>query len=119
MRISDWSSDVCSSDLSGPCPVQPPSTPIATAGLAGRAAARIGTARPCPLGIVAADANRLLPRPPNDRRGADGPDAVIPKWRVVGCERLGIGSNDRKSVVCGKRVTVDVDLGGRRSNNKN
>src|SRR3546814_3862915 len=79
-------------DPSGPCPVQPPSTPIATAGLAGRAAARIGTARPCPLGIVAADANRLLPRPPNDRPGADGRDAVIPKWRIVGCDALGIAS---------------------------
>ncbi|BAI95791.1 hypothetical protein Sj15T_01330 [Sphingobium sp. TA15] len=48
-------------------------------GRACRAAARIGIAGPCPLGIVAADANRLLPKPPKDRPGADGHGAVISK----------------------------------------
>src|SRR3546814_12388748 len=95
MRISDWSSDVCSSDLrekrSAGCPCATgdaaPSAPSvrrrsragasATAGTAGRGA---GTCRP-PSG---------------------------PAHRASACK------TERKSVGEGKSVTVSVDLGGRR-----
>src|SRR3546814_18989710 len=74
MRISDWSSDVCSSDLStlgkrAPCSVRSPSN----------------SAICCVSGSYA---------PP----------------RLKG--------EDRTSVVQGKRVSVSVDLGGRRINKK-
>src|SRR3546814_19831985 len=82
MRISDWSSDVCSSDL--------------------RAAEGADGAR--------AGADRRA-----DRRGV-GAEPVLPAVHEV--PRRGTGSRsqgaDRKSVVKGKRVSVRVDLGGRR-----
>src|SRR3546814_16105856 len=80
MRISDWSSDVCSSDL--------------------RDAARAGR-----NGCVRARATR--------RRSRVG---RRPRANRGGCRGRGRrdGSQDRKSVVEGKSVSVRVDLGGRR-----
>src|SRR3546814_16825128 len=89
MRISDWSSDVCSSDLSR-------SRPRADRGrrtAAGRPAARPAAPRPpCPS-VRAAAAG--LPPEGYGRRPASP-------------------AGDRKSVVEGKSVSVRVDLGGRR-----
>src|SRR3546814_16808417 len=90
MRISDWSSDVCSSDL------PPNDTLLSGAGQAGaRASALAGLeAR---VGLV----DDVDPALATDH-------AAIP-----------MAGLDRKSVVEGKRVSVRVDLGGRRTmNNK-
>src|SRR3546814_11666321 len=84
MRISDWSSDVCSSDLQR--------------GLSFDSA--VGPA---------------LHRP--HRRCADRlgrrPVGRLPQVFAEGARRV-----DRESVVYGKRVSVRVDLGGRRIINK-
>src|SRR3546814_8030240 len=77
MRISDWSSDVCSSDL---------------------AFQRIGK-RPVLFGQIAVE-----------MRGAED----ILRSRFAACGRMLDIGQDRKSVVSGKRVSVSVDLGGRR-----
>src|SRR3546814_18051502 len=84
MRISDWSSDVCSSDLSGQ------RTP--------RSAPRPGswTSRP------RCSAVRV-------RRSFSTAAAWTPNSSTSTWKRL-----DRKSVVQGKSVTERVDLGGRR-----
>src|SRR3546814_11610660 len=71
VRISDWSSDVCSSGLPG------------DAGVPGAACLRQRRARRTRAGAV------------RRRAGAEA-------------------GRDRKSVVWGKRVSVRVDLGGRR-----
>src|SRR3546814_14145009 len=101
MRISDWSSDVCSSDL-----------------VASGASFTVGAARQaCRAGVprgrqgAAVDARqgghvRLSHR--RTRRREDD------RYRVhlpVGHQ---IQPGDRKSVVSGKSVSVRVDLGGRR-----
>src|SRR3546814_14297494 len=84
MRISDWSSDVCSSDL-----------------IRHRQWSRV-------------HAGRDQPAVPDRRCHSDRGDAV--RWDPAG-ERRHV--EDRKSVVLGKSVSVRVDLGGRRSINKN
>src|SRR3546814_12732971 len=86
MRISDWSSDVCSSDLAVRCPAR-----------------RCGRAWPAALGgctALAAAADRRQP-------GGAGLRAGAPAGAVV---RL---RQDRKSVVEGKSGSVRVDFGGR------
>src|SRR3546814_20832938 len=102
MRISDWSSDVCSSDLG-----------------------RIGIGCQTDLADVAAGeavfeqaadgiaVQRTLVRLAQVEMGIerDEPDSV---------QRNAEGMrSDRKSVVKGKSVSVRVDLGGRRINQKN
>src|SRR3546814_17554793 len=90
MRISDWSSDVCSSDLNekgaalsgGPFPVRDPAVR--------RRISRAGRAWPWPPWPL----RRPCPFPAFSPGSAPGPD--------------------RKSVVSGKSVSVRVDLGGRR-----
>src|SRR3546814_16200487 len=83
MRISDWSSDVCSSDLPQATAVigvdDEPSRAIAASLGGGHAVKRVAVGRSVETGVFAAD-----------------------------------GVLDRKSVVLGKRVSVRVDLGGRR-----
>src|SRR3546814_14869921 len=97
MRISDWSSDVCSSDLGqrvlwrrGAAHALGPDRHGPAAG-----ARRVGT------GKAQAAAFRLLPAVPLAADAA----------RHAGA--------DRKSVVSGKSVSVRVDLGGRRVIKKN
>src|SRR3546814_5146220 len=85
MRISDWSSDVCSSDLRGSGAVAMGAVVAAAAGVRG---ARRDLARAVRSFAAAGDAG---PAPARPARG------------------------DRKSVAQGKRVSVRVDLGGRRS----
>src|SRR3546814_19171523 len=86
MRISDWSSDVCSSDL------PPPSEPEIPR------ACRYPT--PHGISAVAARDRRQTPRPDQPRRHPPLSHRVPLR--------------DRKSVVSGQSVSVRVDLGGRR-----
>src|SRR3546814_6804873 len=80
MRISDWSSDVCSSDL--------------------LVFFAVGTSRAPAVGSMPRAPHRRV-RQMRSRRSR----VVLPThWPNV----------DRKSVVSGKRVSVRVDLGGRR-----
>src|SRR3546814_20596679 len=98
MRISDWSSDVCSSDLPGPrrpVVVRPSRRP-------GRRWRCENAAREPGVDIIA-----CLRSP--DRRHPGGHDDLL-AWRQL--HHLARG--DRKSVVWGKSVSVRVDLGGRR-----
>src|SRR3546814_19503113 len=87
MRISDWSPDVCSSDLSGADDGL--SAVAGRQSLAEASAWRARGLRPdaCPIS------------PPDRRCRIDGD---------------GGRAGDRKSVVSGKSVSVRVDLGGRR-----
>src|SRR3546814_11368136 len=99
MRISDWSSDVCSSDLD--------------AGEEGR----LGQS---PARHVSADGRR----PAREAVRRAGPALFGPARRLSadhqgGHPRIGRSADgdhrvDRKSVVEGKSVAVRVDLGGRR-----
>src|SRR3546814_10980571 len=84
MRISDWSSDVCSSDLAGD-DFTPDSSRRNPSSRAPRSARESS---------VANCGSRCSKRVPKRRRSA--------------------AASDRKSVVWGKSVSVRVDLGGRR-----
>src|SRR3546814_18969762 len=93
MRISDWSSDVCSSDLAAqPHPLHRPR-------------ARLFGGRPAE--------GALSPLPCREGQG---------RHRAYHDRRLRRGvarqPGDRKSVVSGKRVSVRLDLGGGRIINK-
>src|SRR3546814_13709558 len=114
MRISDWSSDVCSSDLAVEKSAAEP---------------RLGPRIRTPLLDIEADRLGLHPRRQRiaDR---DAVKAVVTADRkahvaAIGDDRRsrarrpgaasGIGQLDRNSVVSGKSWSVRVDLGGRRS----
>src|SRR3546814_13097029 len=104
MRISDWSSDVCSSDLAGVRGL--------LRGLHGnprnlfRPRDRPGRGSDAARDTDGACANYHQHRfGAVDARRTTGADAVEPGR----CDRA-----DRKSVVSGKSVSVRVDLGGRR-----
>src|SRR3546814_20259142 len=102
MRISDWSSDVCSSDLSSTRSGLPP---------AWRRRNHPSPSRPVPAGLLTS------PTPPHEDTSARRPEArrrnvnhqehraQVPDVRF---------SADRKSGVEGKSVSIRVDLGGRR-----
>src|SRR3546814_14845033 len=91
MRISDWSSDVCSSDLAGDFGLSHRQRSQHDGAVADR--------------LVARNANRTLERACwQEAAGAHGGVGV-----AHGKEAL-----DRKSVGEGKSVSVRVDLGGRR-----
>src|SRR3546814_12183863 len=96
MRISDWSSDVCSSDLGNGGAISPDfCVPIAMPGMLRR----------LPRWL-------LDPEGPLVVRWSNLPASLpwLLRWIRAGrIERV-----DRKSVVWGKRVSVRVDLGGRR-----
>src|SRR3546814_20224351 len=87
MRISDWSSDVCSSDLMS---VRPRNMPGNTE-----------------VGLIwsASPLTNIAARPMAKMRAGRGVSAIS-RWRAT--------SQDRKSVVKGKSVSVRVDLGGSR-----
>src|SRR3546814_6577012 len=96
MRISDWSSDVCSSDL--------------------RAGSFVGPSTRGPR------RERMLARPGGFRRALSGHRPA--RWRIAGRRGGALflpvrtdpqhHPEDRKSVVKGKSVSVRLDLGGRR-----
>src|SRR3546814_14705185 len=87
MRISDWSSDVCSSDLQG----------------AGAARGHCGCA----------EYPAQIPDRDPVRNGARGPPhlAARARWRLS-ARPVPDRHQDRKSVVSGKSVSVRVHLGG-------
>src|SRR3546814_11509375 len=99
MRISDWSSDVCSSDLNflgcrGPAPSSRSGAP--------KLSAYIPSIRSVSSSVSASNS---LSRA---RRAAP---------LILGeefAQELDLGGRDRKSVVTGKSVAVRVDLGGTR-----
>src|SRR3546814_15234984 len=98
MRISDWSSDVCSSDLELP------------------------QVRPQPQ-HRRSQRNRERDRGGRQRRASLGGRGQL--HRTAGGKASGLINegdlprSDRKSVVSGKSVSVRLDLGGRRSIKKN
>src|SRR3546814_17116730 len=100
MRISDWSSDVCSSDLLHPFRIdqQLVDNPGETRQREVQRDRRVGTDEALDRGVrdVA-----LMPQSPvfHRRHGVGAADARLP--------------GARKSVVSGKSVAVSVDLGGR------
>src|SRR3546814_11476676 len=97
MRISDWSSDVCSSDLASSSSASTFSTTSAAHGSAGTAP--FGPCAPSSTATVSASREKTSAMRSSDasvRRSARS------------------GGGDRKSVVWGKSVSVRVDLGGRR-----
>src|SRR3546814_13002721 len=93
MRISDWSSDVCSSDL----PSDPGGRHRFLLAVAARSRAFLDRRAQRPRAGDSGAASRDLP----DGEGARG----------AGLAR---GTGDRKDVVWGQSVAVRVDLGGRR-----
>src|SRR3546814_14830801 len=115
MRISDWSSDVCSSDLSRCLPPSAASSPSEQAGLSVQQAratpadAFDATAAGCRLSPIAASISFAeAPGPP---QGVVGEAVAL----AQGLQHAGeVAFQDRKSVVSGKGVSVRVDLGGRR-----
>src|SRR3546814_11936475 len=92
MRISDWSSDVCSSDLPAWRPMPRGGRLPVSAGIADGGSSRpwseiqLQIAGPMPVGTIGA--------------------------RIDGVDRA-CRPEDRKSVVSGKSVSGRVDLGGR------
>src|SRR3546814_19088341 len=102
MRISDWSSDVCSSDLATSHKLKFTRSPSSLC-------------HPCraprsPKYDPAETARRPISSPPCDRQLA--PSKETDEMRHTKIEIR--SAVDRKSVVKGKRVSVRVDLGGRR-----
>src|SRR3546814_12260431 len=106
MRISDWSSDVCSSDLPDRASSPYGEAAVKVARIA--FAAMIAVTTPCALAQARADARTgywWYQAPPAPVEEPDDPDAVV---KPV----------DRKRDVEGQSVSVRVDLGGRRINKK-
>src|SRR3546814_15418184 len=103
MRISDWSSDVCSSDLTVHPVGQLDTVPVYGSGFI-----RV---------VVHIDKRRVANRK-NERRRRDGAVNRYPSALLTGIIDRAVGNvqviADRKSVVSGKSVSVRVDLGGRR-----
>src|SRR3546814_19448464 len=100
MRISDWSSDVCSSDLRGP---KARKVHRGRKAIPDRRATRV---RRVPRDRRATPARKV----PRVRRATPGRKA--PKARRAIPARQ--APKDRQSVVKGTSVSVRVDLGGRR-----
>src|SRR3546814_18616225 len=94
MRISDWSSDVCSSDL--------------------RVAARVRSGREGGAARYWAAGCRALRRSARSPPRRGGKRAAIRHVLAVRRESRRPFAVDRKSVVEGKSVSVRVDLGGGR-----
>src|SRR3546814_17373798 len=98
MRISDWSSDVCSSDLS-----------VSSKAFGCATASTIGST----VSTVASTTSTTTPVTVGTR--PDGPSVLSTTASTTGGRTAStIGNTDRKSVVEGKSVSDRVDLGGRR-----
>src|SRR3546814_18945115 len=107
MRISDWSSDVCSSDLSNK---RMPSNPVIPAPSHAVAPATICLLRLSALG----DATHVVPLVRTLRRAWPG---VALTW-VIGKGEYRLLEGDRKSGVEGTDVSGRVDFGGPRISKK-
>src|SRR3546814_17371215 len=99
MRISDWSSDVCSSDL--PCPLLPEARIHIAGAINSPPRVRNRLAKPLVPGAVGRSSACHAHMPGNGHAFGVGADLEIVRL-------------DRKSVVSGMRVSVRVDFGGRR-----
>src|SRR3546814_20831072 len=99
MRISDWSSDVCSSDLGLMYTYLIKRLLMVIPTLLGAAILVFFLMR-----MIPGDVCQLKPA---------GSGAFFDQRSLDIC-RLELGLDDRKSVVSGKSVSVRVDLGGRR-----
>src|SRR3546814_11331067 len=102
MRISDWSSDVCSSDLPG-----------------GEVGVEVVAREREPVFHVGFPAAGLPPTQGYSRAVGKRSDTVNRFGATVDLQKSKSSSRDRKSVVYGKSVSVRVDLGGRRIIKKN
>src|SRR3546814_12317916 len=103
MRISDWSSDVCSSDLGLSREIRP-----GACGVYDAATDKYIFPRPCRVAHhLRHGPARLSARHGRDRKPLRG-TAAADQGAVAR------SSLDRKSVVSGQGVSVRVDLGGRR-----
>src|SRR3546814_14681402 len=128
MRISDWRSDVCSSDLAQQ---QNYALRNALAALLGKGPDRgLDITRPRLLDAPSPGVPAVLPSELLGHRA----DVVAARWRVEAASRgieaskaafkprinlnalLGLAPPDRTSVRWGTGVSVRVDLGGRRIN---
>src|SRR3546814_19147338 len=108
MRISDWSSDVCSSDLNREGNMRSTLRFVSVAAVTAMLAAVPGSAQKT--------------TGPKERYEMDVATASGFAAMAAGGRKPGVGSvmgmmfgGDRKSVVEGKRVSVRGDLGGRHS----
>src|SRR3546814_11285579 len=117
LRISDWSSDVCSSDLlgNGPPVVRRARRRLVSARDSAVADARAGPRRRAAPAADAGLAGRLQTHAAVERlaRGA-GTRQRRTRRRTSAAHRRRRRRKDRKRVVSGKSVSVRVDLGGRR-----
>src|SRR3546814_14945863 len=98
MRISDWSSDVCSSDPGGTRPVVPGNRPGIFVTLIGNPDHRRDLAL---TGVPAV--------------GDEQAQRRVERILRTGLLQIGRPRADRKSVVLGKSVSVRVDPGARRN----
>src|SRR3546814_11592799 len=118
MRISDWSSDVCSSDLRPVATAAQNNAPHNAKGMtkpptpAKRAIAPV-TKNPAKA-AGQANSSINMPRPSVERSvsAAKRPSATASMKATIPAMKE---AGERKSVVEGKRVAVRVDLGGRRT----
>src|SRR3546814_11909849 len=106
MRISDWSSDVCSSDLLSLVCTDRPGLLADIAHVLRKRRLRVHDARIATFGESAEDVFRIS-EPDNTALDQDSSDAL----RDALLSR--IDGEERKSVVEGKRVSVRVDFGER------
>src|SRR3546814_11356570 len=117
MRISDWSSDVCSSDLTRRLPAGDRRATFpahAEIQILRAELLRGRSARPRRPPARRRRASRRLPERPGEPRGAAVAQPAPDRRRIRGgCLTSGRDRQDRKSVVSGKRVSVRVGLGGR------
>src|SRR3546814_1590307 len=93
MRISDWSSDVCSSDLNAPAAIE----------------------RLAELGVPFNAGEDFAERWHLTREAGHSHRRIVHVDDATGAAVQQALTRDRKSVVEGKSVSVRVDLGGRRS----
>src|SRR3546814_16598442 len=99
MRISDWSSDVCSSDLG---PTHPASINVAQGNLGLSACGLFTRIIVTHVSIRTSDTSSGLLNPPSPAYGT----LLYRAYRSM-------HTKERKSVVQGKSVSVRVDIGGR------
>src|SRR3546814_14971628 len=115
MRISDWSSDVCSSDLS----INDPSGTITVASRLPRVPKWTATVSP-EFNVFLPNEGRVTLRADYSYKStmaADAentPELFSGNVTLVNASLTYSAPGDRKSVVEGKSVSVRLDLGGRR-----
>src|SRR3546814_11496117 len=117
MRISDWSSDVCSSDLLRVHSVHVTCSFFQACALIIDMLLRVGSRR------CQASSERDMARSPLKKRSGNAAEDIVRAAErlfgedgvsLVSLRQIAIAAKDRKSVGEGKRVSVRVDLGGAR-----